>query len=429
MVSPAVIMVVWELAAARSHATNACKDLGASSVKIEYSTCIDVPNALMSAIKFTSISEVFVLALFFFTYTAYKRGIGSLLISSTYMDLWSNVKHDSDTEEGEVEDFSNIESTSELAVAVTEDISELKDIVSHPLHILPHSANHVFATAAPRSTIKFDLDKEKCLSLLFIIWFVGSSCAMFSSLFWYFYTNSCVVSTVVSDNSQNEDFYSNLYLESASTGVYFCSSKLQSQFLNPAQQFTYIQQYTLECLLPGMTPDNFASHSACPESNIKGTDAFQEQLGFSCCNQTFYVSNLGICAYACKGDNFPVPTTVYSLNNFNTWAKGVRQPDGNTINSPISAEPVYCTSDTFTYGGAYPTTITNKGATVSITYVKCSPISSTLATSVQYTLFAQSLLIAVFLLYRKVQKKGCSVLIKFKTYENLLETASDALFD
>jgi len=66
-------------------------------------------------------------------------------------------------------------------------------------------------------------------------------------------------------------------------------------------------------------------------------------------------------------------------------------------------------------------TFNNGGPTCSITYVKCDPISSTLATSVQFTVYAQVVILSIFLFARRVNTAGVRALLTIDTYVDLFE--------
>lgn len=317
------------------NSTRNCDQLKDASVLIETTNCISLPIALMSAIQFVFIGETVVLMVFFLIYTVSgDEGWKALMKTSTYMNLWNNLKpaedsdNESEEENGEEENENvckeeNIEEgnvDSDLKNRAEE--SELMDIIFHPKHLPAIAANHIYTSVAPRSTIKFDKENDFFLSLAFLFWFVGTLCAMFATLFWYFYVTSCSVNTIISDNSQSAEYYSNIYKTGDASGLYFCNSKFTSGFGLLSNPSYY--SYTLDCLLPGFTPDDFEASQFCPRSNVKGTDAFVANLGQSCCEYNAF--DLEICLDYCHNNQMRASKTnmtVYSVNNFNTWTNGL----------------------------------------------------------------------------------------------------------
>ena len=99
-------------------------------------------------------------------------------------------------------------------------------------------------------------------------------------------------------------------------------------------------------------------------------------------------------------------------------------PDGSQYAPPtgsVSNRP-YCLG--IGAPGVYPNNLNNGGPTTSITYVQCEPISSTLAVSAQFTIYAQVILISTFLFVRKIHKNGLSSLFKAETYTDLYENVN-----
>ena len=69
----------------------------------------------------------------------------------------------------------------------------------------------------------------------------------------------------------------------------------------------------------------------------------------------------------------------------------------------------------------YPMSINYASSIASLTYVTCAPVSSTLATAGQFTIYAQVVIVGFYLLYRKISIEGVGVLTKQETYIDLWE--------
>jgi len=259
----------------------------------------------MSAINYTFMAETVALAIFFLLRLACKDGVGVLFKTNTYLDLWNNVKPAGKNEKR------NAAVEPEAIVNVAPSI---KNATAEPF--TASLANHIYQTVAPHSKVKI---KGFVLSVFFLTWFIGSFCSMFASLFWYFYTTSCVLNTTLVDNRQPAEFYRNLY---SSGNSFFCNSKFETSYQDPNDNVFY-NSYTLECLLNGMTPADFDSHPLCPVSNIKGTDAFTALPGHSCCAHDITWAASLVCNHQCYVDEEPFNITVWHVNNPDAWFKGL----------------------------------------------------------------------------------------------------------
>ena len=293
-----------------------CEDFPASSVFIEYTQCIDLPVALMSAIQYAFIAETIALALYFLVRLVITKGVSVLVQSATYMDLWNNMIPEEFINEEEEDDKEVLNDVDVPLPTPPAKESEFQEILHYPSHAAAITANHVFQAVAPRSKVKLN---GFCTSTIFIIWFVGSSAAMFSSLFWYFYESACISNSLIVDVSEDKTFYQNLF---SGPGIYFCNSKLPSgrQIQTSLSTYNTTSTFTLECLLEGMTPADFEQSYLCPKGNIKGTDAFKMSPGSSCCP---FGGSASICQSYCAPNEVSHPVDVYSVDNFETWTTGI----------------------------------------------------------------------------------------------------------
>jgi len=66
-----------------------CREAKNGQVMVEFSTCIDTPTALMTAIQFTVFAETVVLAIFFIFRLMSKFGFEILFDPRTYFELWN----------------------------------------------------------------------------------------------------------------------------------------------------------------------------------------------------------------------------------------------------------------------------------------------------------------------------------------------------
>lgn len=390
-----------------------CSDLPLAFVEVEYTKCISLPVAIMSAIQYTFFAEFIVLGLFFLVIQVLEKGVGILLDSNTYYNLWNNVSYtegDSNEEKQKIE-TEDVEISANDPDIQSDQNDEMENELGMPKmtavfslsEIPPKTANALFATVSLRSKIRIT---GFFFSSIFILWFISSSGVMFGALFWYFYTHSCNHMNAVIDNRQDASVYKKLF----STGNnYFCTAKLSTTYDN------YLKNgFFLECLLHGFTPDDYVQHFLCPKSNLKKAMKYADK-------GTFY---------------YATDYSGYVINDPAAWVDGTLDPYGmpwkyqGFIPYWTNAGSGSCYSSigiqAYQYGpnGGYPSDV---GPVSSIEYVSCDPISSTLATAGQFTLYAQTLIIGIFLILRRVKLFGISALFEKNTYTELWENVEATL--
>lgn len=284
-------------------------------------------------------------------------------------------------------------------------LEEINKLCHSPEKIPEEAANYFFQTAAPRPNVQIT---GFCTSTAFICWYLLSSSAIFVALFWYLYFGTCTLITTSIDVAQSSDSYQNLF---ADGNTYFCTSKMITYFgiYGLGGAGTCGNQYLYECMLTGFTPDDFQSHSLCPPSNMK--KAFTDDIALAAQYQGNYQLYEGqkyaLVDWAAYTTNCPIPSYC---NAVPPEAQDFLGFDGKCLPEPNHWSNYY-----------YPLSINYGAPTASLTYVTCDPISSTLATAGQYTLYAQVLIIGFYLLYRKISLEGFVALTQTETYLDLWE--------
>ena len=107
-------------------------------------------------------------------------------------------------------------------------------------------------------------------------------------------------------------------------------------------------------------------------------------------------------ALPCLSYNLGLPWHYYNEG----FQKNVQSPYCFQTNAPAQ-------------GRHYNMYLQTNGPTASIQYMTCDSISSVLATAAQFTIYAQTVMLFIFLFTMKVLKEGPAVVFERDTYLNL----------
>ena len=383
-----------------------------AEVEVEYTSCIDLYVAIMTAIQFTVCAETIALAVYFLVYLLCNNGFSVLLERKTYYGLWRNkpvigqVQDDGLT--GKEYEFQSQKGGSETESGLE------KEIVNDIYDVPAYSANRLLHFVAPHSKVKIE---GVAHSVAFIVWFLGSCTAMFVLLLWYFYNNQCYLKSSVVDANMHYDAMQALFFKN---GNYFCTARHQTSFLmkfgtpNRFGEYPksfYDDLYTLECLPPSFTPDQFQTHSLCPASKVK---QYMVNHTVENCDPIIQFNN---------NDAGVISAPRYCISSYTDFVDGVRGPNFESFeyyfpsNGSIVLPPDlgHCIS---LYGDGFQGAPNNNAPVLQVDYISCTPISTSIAAAAQFTFYGQTFIMALYFFARKVALKDTKVESFLRLWEN-----------
>jgi hypothetical protein len=252
-------------------------------------------------------------------------------------------------------------------IPVSDDAVEAStgDVENPPIITIPSSIDGVaqllLRNAAPKSQYRLTGNWARC----FIFWYLSSSAAMFSALFWYYIEGGCSAQKLIIPNNVGRDYILSNF---EGNGRHICSSKL-SRFLY-VNHLRRLQEISLdEAQHPTLEPTLYP---------------------------TFMPTTVDE-----KTVEYYTPCVLDGLTCADYGGMGTSQCDGTPCD-----DRTICSRQTLT-------------GSVMLEYTTCLDTPTALMTAIQFTAYAETVVLAIFFLVQLVSKNGFSILFDARTYFEL----------
>jgi len=348
---------------------------------IEYVTCDPISTCLLNALQYTLLVQLFAVGLYMLASRVIKKGPRALFDKKTYMNIFEHAKKkrpltlknavadeplsDSSAIKGD-EPAGAIE-LQKRVIPVSDDAVEAStgDVENPPIITIPSSIDGVaqllLRNAAPKSQYRLTGNWARC----FIFWYLSSSAAMFSALFWYYIEGGCSAQKLIIPNNVGRDYILSNF---EGNGRHICSSKL-SRFLY-VNHLRRLQEISLdEAQHPTLEPTLYP---------------------------TFMPTTVDE-----KTVEYYTPCVLDGLTCADYGGMGTSQCDGTPCD-----DRTICSRQTLT-------------GSVMLEYTTCLDTPTALMTAIQFTAYAETVVLAIFFLVQLVSKNGFSILFDARTYFEL----------
>jgi hypothetical protein len=237
---------------------------GPKEISIDYLECESTITCVLNAMQYTGIAQIVTAVLFLFIRKLISSKGRAAWQAATYTNLIENKVPKRDLLSVAFSKTNDVVPDDQLVSdpEVSKEKVEVKNEENKENSVLEKIALFVIKQVAPRSQYT---SRGSLSSAIFLLWFVGASCALFVCLMYYQLVGLCTEDYVLTTTAGDEDLYRQAFTGGGKT---ICSSQVMLPkvydvnytLIEPIRHDSDVSEsFTAYCLLPGFTCKDYGS--------------------------------------------------------------------------------------------------------------------------------------------------------------------------